>query len=282
VVAADRGRQSDCRQNVHRPQVRQQILRAQSMHGDEPGTVLRDVETLLAFISDNTPTVSTKNHLLPMGSLAPLNAQMTRPIQLGLKRPQQRAYAYLHALYLLLRATGLTSLTGDGNTPRLALDEDGLHQLGVGFQGTYANRTLDGNKLTFEDGLQLDGTWLRSPTEAINYQYISVHYFDMNLGVLYNGSTNGNNNYYFGLSAYHLNKPKESFLGVDTINVPIRVTAHGGAYFPVTGSPSTLYLSGLYNRQAGAHEIVFGGAWAISARVISALLPTGLPPNIDP
>src|ERR1041385_8245656 len=44
-----------------------------------------------------------------------------------------------------------------------ALDEDGLHQLGVGFQGTYANRSLDGNKLTFEDGLQLDGTWLRSP-----------------------------------------------------------------------------------------------------------------------
>jgi type IX secretion system PorP/SprF family membrane protein len=146
-----------------------------------------------------------------------------------------------------------------------ALDEDGLHQLGVGFQGTYANRTLDGNKLTFEDGLQLDGTWLRSPTEAINYQYVSVHYFDMNLGVLYNGSTNGNNNYYFGASAYHLNRPKESFLGVDTINVPIRVTAHGGAYFPVTGSPSTIYLSGLYNRQAGAHEVVFGGAWAVSA-----------------
>jgi type IX secretion system PorP/SprF family membrane protein len=146
-----------------------------------------------------------------------------------------------------------------------ALDEDGYHQLGVGFQGTYANRTLDGNKLTFEDGLQLDGTWLRSPTEAINYQYVSVHYFDMNLGVLYNGSTNGNNNYYFGLSAYHLNRPKESFLGIDTINVPIRLTAHGGSYFPITGSPSTIYLSGLYNRQAGAHEIVFGGAWAVSA-----------------
>lgn len=146
-----------------------------------------------------------------------------------------------------------------------ALDEDGLHQLGVGFQGTYANRSLDGNKLTFEDGLQLDGTWLRSPTELINYQYISVHYFDMNLGVLYNGSTNGNNNYYVGASAYHLNRPKESFLGIDTINVPIRFTAHGGAYFPVAGSPSTLYLSGLYNRQAGAHEIVFGGAWAVSA-----------------
>jgi type IX secretion system PorP/SprF family membrane protein len=146
-----------------------------------------------------------------------------------------------------------------------ALDEDGLHSIGVGFQGTYANKSLDGTRLTFEDGLQLDGTWLRSPTEAINSEYVSVHYFDMNLGVLYNASTNGNNNYYFGASAYHLNHPKESFLGVDTINVPTRYTGHFGGYFPVTGSASTIYLSGLYNYQAGAHEFVLGGAWEITA-----------------
>ena len=146
-----------------------------------------------------------------------------------------------------------------------SLDEDGYHQIGVGFQGTYANKTLDGTRLTFEDGLQLDGTWLRSPTEAINSEFVSVHYFDMNLGVLYNASTNGSNNYYFGASAYHLNHPKESFLGVDTINVPTRLTLHGGGYFPIAGSPSTIYLSGLFNNQAGAREIVFGGAWAVSA-----------------
>jgi len=146
-----------------------------------------------------------------------------------------------------------------------SLDEDGLHQIGVGFQGTYANKSLDGTRLTFEDGLQLDGTWLRSPTEAINSQMINVHYFDMNLGALYNGSTNGNNNYYFGASAYHLNRPKESFLGVDSINVPTRFTLHGGGYFPIAGSPSTIYVSGLFNNQAGAHEYVFGGAWAIAA-----------------
>ena len=146
-----------------------------------------------------------------------------------------------------------------------ALDEDGYHQIGVGFQGTYANKSLDGTRLTFEDGLQLDGTWLRSPTEAINSQFVSVHYFDMNLGVLYNASTNGNNNYYFGASAYHLNHPKESFLGVDTINVPTRLTLHGGGYFPVAGSPSTIYVSGLFNNQAGAREVVLGGAWAINA-----------------
>jgi len=146
-----------------------------------------------------------------------------------------------------------------------SLDEDGLHQIGVGFQGAYGNRSLDGTRLTFEDGLQLDGTWLRSPTEAINSQYINVHYFDMNLGVLYNASTNGNNNYYIGASAYHLNHPRESFLGVDTINIPTRFTAHAGGYFPIDGTPSTLYFSGLYNTMAGAHEFVAGGAWEINA-----------------
>lgn len=146
-----------------------------------------------------------------------------------------------------------------------SLDEDGLHQLGIGFQGTYANKSLDGTRLTFEDGLQLDGTWIRSPTEPINSEFINVHYFDMNLGVLYNASTNGNNNYYLGASAYHLNRPKESFLGVDSINVPTRITFHGGGYFPITGTTSTIYVSGLYNRQAGAQEFVMGGAWEVSA-----------------
>jgi hypothetical protein len=87
----------------------------------------------------------------------------------------------------------------------------------------------------------------------------------MGLGVLYNASTNGNNNYYLGASAYHLNHPRESFLGVDTINVPTRITLHGGGYFPIAGSASTVYLSGLFNNQAGAREVVFGGAWAVAA-----------------
>jgi type IX secretion system PorP/SprF family membrane protein len=146
-----------------------------------------------------------------------------------------------------------------------SLDENGYHQIGVGFQGTYASQSLDGTRLTFEDGLQLDGTWLRSPSEAINSEFVSVHYFDAGLGVLYNASTDGNDNYYIGASAYHLNHPKVSFLGVDTIDIPTRLTLHAGGYFPITGSASTIYLSGLVNNQAGSREYVFGGAWAVAA-----------------
>ena len=146
-----------------------------------------------------------------------------------------------------------------------ALDEDGYHSIGVGFQGTYANQNLDGTRLTFEDGLQLDGTFLRSPTEAINSEYVSVHYFDADLGVLYNATTDGNNNFYLGASAYHLNRPKASFLGVDTIYVPVRETLHGGGFFPLAGTASTIYISGLVSNQAGARQYVLGGAWSASA-----------------
>ena len=147
-----------------------------------------------------------------------------------------------------------------------ALDIDGYHQIGVGFQGTYGNQSLDGTRLHFEDQLTLEGGWLPiSPSEPISSEFISVHYFDMNLGVLYNASTTGNNNFYIGASAYHLNRPKVSFLGVDTINIPTRITLHGGGFFPIEGSPSTIYVSALFNNQAGAREYVVGGAWAVAA-----------------
>jgi hypothetical protein len=58
----------------------QQMLCTQPMDDGEPDTVLRAFATLLAFRGDNTPTVSPQHHLLPLGSLAPRNAQRTRPM----------------------------------------------------------------------------------------------------------------------------------------------------------------------------------------------------------
>lgn len=143
-----------------------------------------------------------------------------------------------------------------------SLDEDGYHQLGVGFQGTYAARFLDGKRLNFQDGLQADGTWLVSPTEQVNQEELTVHHFDMNAGVLYNGSFTGNDNLYLGVSVYHINQPKESFLGNDQIVLPVRVTVDAGGYFPLGLTGNTFYASGLYSRQAIAKEFVVGGALA--------------------
>jgi type IX secretion system PorP/SprF family membrane protein len=142
------------------------------------------------------------------------------------------------------------------------LDEDGLHQIGVGFQGTYATKRLDGTALHFEDGLQLDGTWKPSPSEPVNGQQVNVNFFDFNAGILYNGSTNGYNNFYLGTSFYHINRPRESFLGGYYLLNP-RFTVHGGGYFPIAEN-AILHLSAVHTQQAGASNTIVGGAVALN------------------
>ena len=87
---------------------------------------MRDFETLLEFIGSDGMAVSKTNHLLPMKSLADLNARLARPIDLGLKRPRQLSYPHISALYLLLRATGLGRVEGAGNKPHLVSDQETL------------------------------------------------------------------------------------------------------------------------------------------------------------
>ncbi len=143
-----------------------------------------------------------------------------------------------------------------------ALDEDGYHQLGVGFQGSYASKRLDGSQLNFENELALDGTWTNPSGEAIDNTRIGVHYFDFNAGIIYSGSTTGDNNFYGGVSVYHINRPQENFTnGYYTLQP--RVTIHGGGYFP-TGEATTLHLSAQHSRQAGAFETLVGGALAMT------------------
>lgn len=147
-----------------------------------------------------------------------------------------------------------------------SLDEDGLHQLGIGFQGTYANKRLDGTKLNFEDQLDQQGGWTIPSGEAIAGHQVNLNYFDMNAGVLYNGSSDGANDFYFGASVYHINRPQESFTGNGTYTLHPRLTLHAGYSFPLSANNTLNYIhfSGMYSQQADATNIVLGGAWSIN------------------
>jgi len=140
------------------------------------------------------------------------------------------------------------------------LDENGLHQIGVGFQGSYAGKRLDGSKLNFEEELDQLGGWSNPTSEPINGRSVGVNYFDLNAGVIYNGSTDGYNNFYLGASFYHINRPKESFDGGFYLLNP-RFTMHAGGYFPVAEN-TNLHLSAVHSRQAGASNTIIGGAVA--------------------
>lgn len=98
-----------------------QVLHQQSVGADHPGTILADFQTLLDFIGDGSLPV-TGSHLLSLKFLKPLNERLSQPIELGLKRPQQKSYPHINGLYLLLRATSLGIIDSTPKKPQLVLD----------------------------------------------------------------------------------------------------------------------------------------------------------------
>ena len=152
------------------------------------------------------------------------------------------------------------------------MDEDGYHQLGVGFQGTYLNKRLDVSNLKLEDMLQSDG-FTGVTSESFTQQQISVSYFDANAGIFYNGTTDGINNFYAGASVYHLNRHKETYLEGEYLLEP-RITLQFGGRIPM-GDLNSIHFSGNHSRQAGAKNTVIGGAYALNVNA-DEMNPTNL------
>src|SRR5690242_5850897 len=59
------------------------------------------------------------------------------------------------------------------------LDENGYHQLGLGFQGTLVSKRLDVSGLHLEDMLRSDG-WTGVTSESFKYKQLAVNYLDVN------------------------------------------------------------------------------------------------------
>lgn len=147
-----------------------------------------------------------------------------------------------------------------------SLDENGYNTIGAGFQGTYSSMALDITKLTFEDELQQNGFAQGTSGEYIGANPLTGrnrNYFEMNAGLLYSGSSNGENNYYLGASMYHINRPKVSFKDKNWY-LTGRLTVHGGGTFPISDVVG-VSISAIHQIQNKASETVFGGAVSLNA-----------------
>jgi hypothetical protein len=102
---------------AHAKSLQEQVIDAQ-----QPGTILRDFGMLLDFVQERAVKVAGKYNLLPIDAISELDARLSRPLRLALKRPQLRSQPYVQGLYLLLRATGLSRIEGSGTKARLVLD----------------------------------------------------------------------------------------------------------------------------------------------------------------
>jgi hypothetical protein len=92
-----------------------------------PGTILRDFSVILNYLKEKDLPVSG-THQFPRSLLPEINALLSCPIQLGLKRPDQKSYPHIDGLYLLLRASGLTCIEGRGKKLFLLVDK-GISQI---------------------------------------------------------------------------------------------------------------------------------------------------------
>ncbi len=142
------------------------------------------------------------------------------------------------------------------------MDEDGYKTFGAGIQATYSSLSLDVTKLRFEDQLTANG-FTKPATDEVLTNGKNQNYFDLNAGILYSGSSDGNNNFYVGASAYHVNQPAVGFIDQLWLLKP-RFTLHGGYSTPMSDRLS-IHTSAIFQYQNSATEIV-GGA-AVSRRL---------------
>lgn len=102
------------------------LLRHQTIDENQPGSILRDFGIFLNFVRERELKASGINHLLPMDSLGELNAQLAKPVEIALKRPQQKSYPNINGLFLLGRALGLIGLQNRGRDKIFVLETEAL------------------------------------------------------------------------------------------------------------------------------------------------------------
>lgn len=89
----------------------------------EPGTIVRDFDTLLDYIGTQKALL-TKASFLPPETLKKLNSQMSKPIKVDLKRHTQKSYPHINGLFLLLRTSGLIFLSREKSYPLMVIDKE--------------------------------------------------------------------------------------------------------------------------------------------------------------
>jgi type IX secretion system PorP/SprF family membrane protein len=131
------------------------------------------------------------------------------------------------------------------------------HYLTAGFGTIYGHRRINFNGIDFEEQFTGYGFNTNLPTGESSLSSMKP-YFSVSTGLLYSIKTQ-NSNFDIGVSAFHVNKPKQTFLQDENQYIPIRKVAH--ANFETFLSESVvLSLNGIYQSQSTAKYYSFGGA----------------------
>ncbi|MFI5139642.1 MAG: PorP/SprF family type IX secretion system membrane protein [Sphingobacteriales bacterium] len=144
---------------------------------------------------------------------------------------------------------------------KIKMDQGAEQRLGVGIGIAYGNRRLDVSKLNFAEQFNGSGFDTNLPTGETALSNMKP-YLSTSAGLLYSYITD-NSNFDLGVSAFHFNKPKQTFLNDPNQFLATRYVVH--ANFEKTLTDQVVFNSnGIYQYQSGASYFSIGGAFGYS------------------
>ncbi|MBL7712755.1 MAG: PorP/SprF family type IX secretion system membrane protein [Chitinophagaceae bacterium] len=169
--------------------------------------------------------------------------------------------------YLGFGVLGLFDRAGSGALQNVTLGLSGAyhkafgvdkqHTLSFGLQASLVQKSIQQDKLTFEDMYNIS-TQSFSLTTNDNLNNKDLTYPDFALGVIYSGRVSEHATVFGGASMYHLTRPVETFLG-GKHKLYRRTAAYAGTQFDMN-ERSVLYASALFQSQGPNTSIMAGGA----------------------
>ncbi|MCX6311424.1 MAG: PorP/SprF family type IX secretion system membrane protein [Bacteroidetes bacterium] len=141
----------------------------------------------------------------------------------------------------------------------LQLDKKNIHHLAFGMEAGVIQKSVDYGKLSWDNQYTtIDGGSFDMAMPSGESGYVERKYLlDISAGGLYYYAKESSRiNPFVGFSAFHLNRPTESFYGIDN-KLPIHYILHVGARIGIN-ERLQLQPRFLYMAQTNAQEMVFG------------------------
>ena len=129
--------------------------------------------------------------------------------------------------------------------------------IAAGFQVTYAQLSVDWNKLTFGDQIDPKKGFVYLTNEITNAQFSGKKSsIDFSSGIL-----GYSRRYFFGFAVDHLTQPDEALVGGKSV-LPMKIVGHVGAVIPLEvakdGSETTISPNILYMQQLNIQQLLLG------------------------
>ena len=155
------------------------------------------------------------------------------------------------------------------------MDREGNKSIGAGLSAGYADRRLDFSSQSFDAQFTSGGFDLGLPTGESALRQLEP-FMSVGAGIVYRYDNAESGNFFdLGVSAYNLNRPRQSALGDANQFVPVRYAAQI-SYKKFLNETSILNVKGLYQNQASVQYMLAGFSFAKLIGVSKEMVGAGV------